>query len=103
MTSSHDLRFAWRSLRKSPGFTLTVLATLGLGIGATTAIFSLVNALLLRPLPYPESERMAMVWQDHSRSGGPAQEWFTPPDFRDLREQNRSFTAVAAVGPWGPT
>ncbi|MGH7467009.1 MAG: ABC transporter permease [Longimicrobiales bacterium] len=103
MTLRHDLHYAWRTLRKSPGFMFTVLATLAIGIGATTAIFSLVNALLLRPLPFPQSDRMTMVWQDHTKRGGPAQEWFTPPDFRDLRDRNNSFVALAAVGNWGPT
>jgi putative ABC transport system permease protein len=61
-----------------------------------------IDALLLRPLPYPGSERMVMVWQDMTRRGGPDTEWFTPPDFVDLREQTTSFEAVAAVGGWSP-
>src|SRR5262245_34924174 len=103
MNILHDLRYAWRSLRNAPGFTFTVLATLAVGIGANTAIFSLVNALLLRPLSYPDSDRMVIVWQDHTRRNGPDREWFTPPDYLDLRTRNRSFTALAAVGNWFPT
>ena len=56
-----DLRFAIRQLRKSPGFALTTTLTLALGIGATTAIFSLINAVLLRPLPFPEPDRLTSV------------------------------------------
>ncbi len=67
----NDVRFGFRQLLKSPGFTLTALVTLGLCIGANTAIYSVVDAVLLRPLPYPDSERLAMVvtaWQSDGAS-----------------------------------
>ncbi len=98
-----DVRQALRGLARSPLFALTVVATLGLGIGANTAIFSFVDTLLLRPLPYPQSARMAMVWQDFSAAGGPRQEWFTPPDYEDLRTQNRTLEAVSPLVGWNPS
>jgi putative ABC transport system permease protein len=98
-----SIRLAWRTLARSPAFTLTAVLTLALGIGATTAIFSFVHGMLLRPLPYPEPDRLVMVWQDLQQRGGPRDEWFTPPDFVDLREQARSFSAVSGIGRTGIT
>ena len=60
-----DLRFALRTLRSSPGFTLVVMLTLGLGVGINTAIFSVVNSVLLRPLPFDEPERVMTVWESN--------------------------------------
>ncbi len=92
----HDLRFALRQLRKSPGFAVTTILTLALGIGATTTIFSLVNAVLLRPLPFPQQDRL--VWlQIESRTSGVAVPGnVSYPDFFDWRSQQRSFSGLAA-------
>src|SRR5689334_24932844 len=90
-----NLRFAIRQLRKSPGFFVTTTVTLALGIGATTAIFSLVNAVLLRPLPFPDPDRL--LWaQQLDQSAGNAIESLSYPDFFDWRSRSRSFSAMAA-------
>lgn len=106
----HDIRLAGRSLRRSPGFTTVALLTLALGIGANAAMFSIVDGVLLRPLPYPEPGELVRVHQA-SLEEGVFQERFSPVDFEDWREQTRSFEAMAAylhgpqilAGAGGPT
>ncbi|MGH9755932.1 MAG: ABC transporter permease, partial [Blastocatellia bacterium] len=98
-----DLRYGARMLSKNPGFTLIAVITLALGIGANTAIFSVVNSVLLRPLDYPDSDRVMTIWEDHTRRDGPQREWTSPPGFQDWREQRSVFEHVAAVNNWGPT
>ena len=85
----NDLRFAIRQLLKNPGFTVVAVLTLALGIGANTAMFSVVNAVLLRPLPFPEPGQLMLV-------KGSGINNFAAPDFRDLAEQNRSFEQLGA-------
>ena len=97
-----DLRYAGRMLLKAPGFTLIAVLTLALGIGANAAIFSVVNALLLRPLPYADPERLVMVWQDVRARGGPADEWATPGNYVDWSREKALFENVAAIGGWRP-
>ena len=90
----NDLRFALRQLRKSPGFTLVAVLTLALGIGANTAIFSIVNAVLLRPLPYPEADRIMVL----NESSGPGQDYSVAlPDYFDWRNDNTVFEHLAAT------
>lgn len=92
-----DLRFAVRQVRKSRGFAVTTTLTLALGIGATTAIFSLVNTVLLRPLPFPQQERLVWTQQlDQSVAAKGIPESLSYPDFFDWRAHNHSFDAMAA-------
>jgi putative ABC transport system permease protein len=93
---SQDLRFGVRMLLKNPGFTVIAIIALALGIGANTAIFSVVNAVLLRPLPYKNPERLVMVWEDNSKQGFPRD---TPaaPNYLDWRDQNHVFEGMAAM------
>jgi predicted permease len=90
---ARDLRVATRGLGRSPAFTAIAVVTLALGIGATTALFSVVNGIFLRPLPYPNAERLM---QALSISEGGFQGTFSYPDFEDLRDQNRTFEGLAA-------
>ena len=99
-----DVRFAARTLTKQRGFTLAVLLTLALGIGATTAIFSVVDGVLLRPLPYPNHDRLVLVWGTARLGGEPQVDLpFPPGNFTDLRERSRSFEALAAFRSWAFT
>lgn len=93
-----DFVFALRSLRQHRGFALTAIATLALGIGASTAIFSVVNAVLLRPLPYRDADRLVLVWGD-MRARKVNDFPFSPGNYKDLREQNTVFEDVAALTP----
>ena len=102
-TLLRDVRYGLRSLLKRPGFTLVALVTLALGIGANTAIFSVVNGVLWRPLPYPNPRQLVMVWENHQARGGPAREWLSPADFDDWRSQNRVFSNLSAMNDWAPT
>jgi putative ABC transport system permease protein len=90
-----DLRFGLRMLRKNPGFSLIAILTLALGIGANTAIFSVVDATLLRPLPYPEPERLVMLWSTGKASEG-RRMTSCVPDYRAWREQNQVFAGLGA-------
>src|SRR5215475_1358387 len=91
-----DLRYAFRQLRKSPGFTAAVLLTLALGIAANTAIFSVIEAVILRPLPFTAPERL--VWLNGRLVGLTDEGGVSPPDFRDYRANNRMFESIAAMG-----
>ncbi len=99
-----DLRFALRSLVRQPGFALTVISTLALGIGATTAIFSVVNALLLKPLAFEESGRIVSVQNLSLRTGAPSLN-VSAPDFHDWVAQSQSFEAMGYFvgGEWSVT
>ena len=98
-----DVRYAVRVLRKSPTFAIVAVLTLALGIGANTAIFTVVNALLLRPLPYHHADRLVTVWQDMRARGGPADEWATPGNYADWRSEKTLFEEIAVVTGWRPT
>src|ERR1700736_5162109 len=88
-----DFLYAVRSLRKNPGFTMLAILVLALGIGANTAIFSVVNAVLLRPLAYREPDRIMTVWTLWSKSGNRGQ--VSAPDYHDWHDQNNAFEAMA--------
>ena len=91
-----DLSYALRTLRRAPGFAAVAVLTLGLGVGATTTIFTIVNGVLLRPLPgYREPDRLANFWVDFG-VGAQSLPVMSPGDFRDYQERNRSFTTLAA-------
>jgi putative ABC transport system permease protein len=95
-TLLQDLRFGARMLLKNPGFTVVAVIALALGIGANSAIFSVVNGILLSPLPYPQAEQLAMVWLDNRRQA--IREDITSyPNFIDWRDQNKTFQGMAAV------
>src|SRR5262249_61904562 len=98
-TLLQDLRFGARMLLKKPGFTIVAVITLALGIGSNTAVFSLINAVLLRPLQFYEPERLVMVWEDASFAGFPQQET-APANYVDWKARQSVFEDMAALG-WG--
>jgi len=97
-TFIQDLRYGLRMLAKNPGFTAVAVVTLALGIGANTAIFSVVDAVLLKPLPYKDPGRLTVVWEQNPERG-----WYrnivSAADFLDWRKQNDVFTQMAAISP----
>src|SRR5438132_10852970 len=95
----NDLKFAFRQLLKNPGFTAVAMLTLALGIGANTAIFSLINGVLLKPLPYPEPERLVTLWES-SPQRGIEQERVSGPNYLDWRAQNSVFSEMAVSPGW---
>ena len=94
----NDLKFAFRQLLKNPGFTAVAVLTLALGIGANTAIFSVINGILLRPLPYRDPNRLVWLYQNK-----PTREWLQWPmgteKFEFWREHSRSFEQIALADP----
>src|SRR5262245_53564780 len=94
-----DVSYGWRMLRRSPGYTLSAVFVLALGLGATTTMFSLVDAALIRPLPFPESDRLVKVFQRSPRS---PRTLVSLGDLRDWMDQNQSFAAIAGVAAGGP-
>ena len=96
LTLLRDMHYSLRTLRRMPGFTIVALLVLALGIGANTAIFSVVNSVVLRPLPYPASDRLALIWETDLKDGikreGPS-----GPNFLDWKEQSQSFEEMALL------
>ena len=90
-----DIRFGLRTLSKSPGFTTVALLTLTLGIGVNTAIFSVVNAVLLRALPFREPDRLVMVWEDAAKTGFP-RDTPAPANYNDWKAEKQIFDDTAA-------
>ena len=101
-TILQDLRYGVRVLLRSPGFAVIAILTLAVGIGATTAMFSVVDAVLLRPLPFDEADRLVVVWETNAAQGK-EEEPPSPPNFNDWRTASTSFEALTAWEEWAPT
>jgi hypothetical protein len=91
-----DLRYSVRVIVQAPSFAIIAVVTLALGIGANTAMFSVVNAVLLRPLPFPHPERLMSIVEFDSQRGAPRPDSFSYPDYFDVRSKNHSFEAMAS-------
>src|SRR3989442_15744377 len=94
-TLLQDIRFGWRLLRRSPGFTIAAVLALALGIGATTAVFTLLDRVVLRPLPYPDPDRLTMVWETNDTKGL-SHERLSPVNFMEYRALTPVFEDAAA-------
>src|SRR5579862_7011477 len=97
---ARDLRGSIRSLAKKPGFTIVVVLMLAVGIATNTAIFSVVNGVLMGPLPYKPEDRIVTVWQTAPKRGV-EREATSPADFFDWKEQTQSFEQLGMAEPWG--
>src|SRR6476659_11104644 len=93
-TLMQDLRYAARMLRRNWALTLVIVASLAIGIGANTAVFSVVNALLLKPLPYPNPDRLVVLWLRSPGINIP-QDWPSPGQYIDIQTANRSFEEMS--------
>ena len=100
---TNDLLGALRSAIRRPLLTLVTVATLALAIGANTAIFSVIYAVLVRPLPYAEPGRLVTVWMDLTEQGGPIDEWASWDNFNDWRRLSGSFESMVSISGWRPT
>ena len=96
LTLLRDFCYSLRTLRKAPGFTIVALLVLALGIGANTAIFSVVNSVVLRPLPYPGADRLALIWETDLKDGV-KREGPSAPNFLDWKEQSQSFEDMSLL------
>ena len=99
MGAMKDFLYSLRLMARRPGLTIAALVTLTLGIGASAAIFSLVNAVVLRPFPYKDPDRIITLWQHNAKAGIPQQET-SPANFLDWRDQNQSFQSLVSIEPW---
>lgn len=98
-----DLRYAARMFVKTPGFSSVAVLTIALGIGASTAIFTLINGVVLKPLPYRDAGRLVTVWQNLRARGGPPDEWASPGSYVDWRSEPGLFQSLAVITGWRPT
>src|SRR4051794_41021813 len=97
-TLIQDIRYAFRAMRRDRAFALVAILTLALGIGANTAIFTVVDGVLLKRLPYPDPDRLLTLWE-HSQADG-LKSTVAPANFYDWRQQSRSFAKMAAIDPY---
>src|SRR5262245_496297 len=96
-----DLRYAIRTLIRQPAFTIVVVVTLALGIGANTAIFSVVYAVLLKPLPFHRADRIVLLWGDN-KAEGDSRSQVSHTDIVDYRNQQSTFEAISTYNSWNP-
>src|SRR6187401_1146998 len=98
-----DVGYGVRQLRRNPGFSAVAIATLALGIGGITAMFSVFDAVLVRPMPYADSDRLVMIWDDMGKSDVNARHNPTPAEWIQWRQLNTVFTDLASSQPATPT